>query len=1156
MSQSKIYNDIITLMQPTSTSQRIQINLERNTQKSAPKPQQPQQQMVPRQVAMSNNVSHVPPPQQQQAQQHFQQPPQQQQLNPLPVPVPVPSSAYMHLNPQQPQAAMPQPSSSGRTVTMMHQNPPQIPLDASDLLSPKLKKRRVSPSSSDDDSSSSSSSEEMRKLVRKLTKKKKKKDKKKKKKKSRKRSRSRDEYEDEDEDEEEDEEVEEEDEPDPRMDKIFREQQSKATTVFIDRDKVKRTVMVKDEDMEYFNKLRASKEHSVSRTDISPMRVKPLHHHRGGGGGDNNRDLSDGEIREGSRSPHHHNKPDFSSALSRPNQQPPPLKFDLSEIKKRVKSEEKEPRRARSVDSRSSRDSSYRDRKYYDRDGRRSPPSHGRRRRRSSDSRSSRSRSYSRSRSRSRSRSYDDGEDYCDDCHVPLNESNAYDHYNSKMHHMRIRNKIRCYLCSKYVDNPKMHLEHVHARDVFQCKGSRCTQPKFLDLVKILNHIDDKHPEEARMCSNNDDLIRRNMITIPQNLSSYKCKLCNRPFVGQPLKKVLQHQRWEDGQKEPDLRDIYYFCRICGGERSFTKDEHLQDHCKSHSKLAALAARSSPGSRPPPPVHRPRDGYYGGGGYYRRDSRDRGYGGGGRFRYDHRDRYRRASYSSSSRSRSRSPRSHREEGDRRSRVYVPCVFCPQVTENSDKDKKYHYDSNHRNQMFTCKPCKEHGSTIFRDIDRKVILEHIRRQHPDQPAEEEQVLKHSLVMPDDMKIIFCYACKNDAEEKKEEEVSFAFNVINLVCALICVKCYSKRAKRKKRNQSPSCGSVKTCSKWNLFYTNIGKSITKKFNRWAKLSVSDVAAAMSTSTLTSSSDASGRITWTTPTATLSTRGRPKTSNPAAAVAAGGLIAVVRAAVLAVEGDIPDPRAVPAAAVAPEGGGARIRSTTGAINKAHLRAICVITVAILCLPEKTERLTFAKNTFTSASLAKSARTIKPCSRNATVCWDTSRRSTAKKPPSTRPWSRPRTCGPCSAWCVKGRSTASARTRWRSISWPLIKDPRWTDSWIANAAFVCNPDSSTTTPNSSNISSINTGRMISRYKHTQTHRHKIHAVRHHMSSQTVSAGSLFYTPSKESSYYDHFCSSAHIDRYHHMFQTKCIFVECFFCQCSWSTKCDIIPD
>ena len=71
----------------------------------------------------------------------------------------------------------------------------------------------------------------------------------------------------------------------------------------------------------------------------------------------------------------------------------------------------------------------------------------------------------------------------------------------------------------------------------------RCSNPKFLDLVKILNHIQDKHmdPELRRMPV--DDLIRRGLVTIPDNLASYKCKLCNRLFVGQSLARVLQHQK-------------------------------------------------------------------------------------------------------------------------------------------------------------------------------------------------------------------------------------------------------------------------------------------------------------------------------------------------------------------------------------------------------------------------------------------------------------------------------------------------------------------------------------------------------------------------------------------------------------------------------------
>ena len=71
----------------------------------------------------------------------------------------------------------------------------------------------------------------------------------------------------------------------------------------------------------------------------------------------------------------------------------------------------------------------------------------------------------------------------------------------------------------------------------------RCSNPKFLDLVKILNHIQDKHqdPELRRMST--EELIRRKYVSIPENLCSYKCRLCNRLFVGQSQQRVLQHQK-------------------------------------------------------------------------------------------------------------------------------------------------------------------------------------------------------------------------------------------------------------------------------------------------------------------------------------------------------------------------------------------------------------------------------------------------------------------------------------------------------------------------------------------------------------------------------------------------------------------------------------
>ncbi len=171
---------------------------------------------------------------------------------------------------------------------------------------------------------------------------------------------------------------------------------------------------------------------------------------------------------------------------------------------------------------------------------------------------------------------------FCHDCKVPFNDDNAYEHFSSRNHRERTRYKIRCYLCSRYVQNPKDHLEHSHVRDVFQCRGHNCSQPKFLELIKILNHIWDKHPTEMGSDGSADDLIRRGMITIPCNLSSYKCRLCNRNFVGQSLSAVLKHQRWEDNVKEPRERDVIFFCRICGTKRAFNDDVELQEHIRGH----------------------------------------------------------------------------------------------------------------------------------------------------------------------------------------------------------------------------------------------------------------------------------------------------------------------------------------------------------------------------------------------------------------------------------------------------------------------------------------------------------------------------------------------------------------------------------------------
>ncbi len=231
-------------------------------------------------------------------------------------------------------------------------------------------------------------------------------------------------------------------------------------------------------------------------------------------------------------------------------------------------------------------------------------------------SKRSRSRSYSRSRSRSRGRSYRSRDrsrsrsprdsspyrshdeyplrdpHFCDDCRVPFNDDNAYDHFSSRNHHERVRFKIRCYLCSRYVNNTKDHLEQCHVSDVFQCRGSNCHHPKFLDLMKILKHIWERHPSVAGNDPNPDELIRSGMISIPTNLSSYKCKLCSKAFVGQSLTNVLQHQRWEDGIREPSEADVAFFCRICGLKRGFEDNISLQEHIRDHGYTRTRTSRS------------------------------------------------------------------------------------------------------------------------------------------------------------------------------------------------------------------------------------------------------------------------------------------------------------------------------------------------------------------------------------------------------------------------------------------------------------------------------------------------------------------------------------------------------------------------------------
>eukprot|EP00095_Tigriopus_kingsejongensis_P012122 maker-scaffold97_size377342-snap-gene-2.17 protein:Tk12122 transcript:maker-scaffold97_size377342-snap-gene-2.17-mRNA-1 annotation:"hypothetical protein DAPPUDRAFT_122326" len=313
----------------------------------------------------------------------------------------------------------------------------------------------------------------------------------------------------------------------------------------------------------------------------------------------------------------------------------------------------------------------------------------------------SRSRSYSSRRSREELTS-------CLECNTAFPWSEAYKHYTGRDHFQRIRKLIRCYLCCKYVQYTKDHLEDCHVGEVFQCKLSACSRPKFLDLVKILNHMDDKHFSETRNKSK-EELIRRNMIAIPRNLQSLKCRLCNLPFVGQDVHNVLDHQRREH-QETPSSKHILFQCRVCGPKIFYRDEEDLADHCKTHvsplNRVVFKGRKSRSSSR----------------------SSSRSY---------------------SSRSRSRSPR----------RSYVPCSFCPQVYEDCAKDKKGH-ELTHQRFWFTCRKCS------FGSLDRYEVMDHVNDRHDYTPKNDEGYYGEWISLPSDLRKIFCHVCR--VEKKKRVE----------------------------------------------------------------------------------------------------------------------------------------------------------------------------------------------------------------------------------------------------------------------------------------------------------------------------------------------------------------------------------------------------
>ena len=49
---------------------------------------------------------------------------------------------------------------------------------------------------------------------------------------------------------------------------------------------------------------------------------------------------------------------------------------------------------------------------------------------------------------------------------------------------------------------------------------------------------------------------------------------------------LFRHQQWEDGIEHPSSEDLAFYCRVCGPNRFFESDSHLQNHIEAmHDRL-------------------------------------------------------------------------------------------------------------------------------------------------------------------------------------------------------------------------------------------------------------------------------------------------------------------------------------------------------------------------------------------------------------------------------------------------------------------------------------------------------------------------------------------------------------------------------------------
>ena len=66
----------------------------------------------------------------------------------------------------------------------------------------------------------------------------------------------------------------------------------------------------------------------------------------------------------------------------------------------------------------------------------------------------------------------------------------------------------------------------------FQCKLSGCNRPRFTQSAKVIDHVRTNHPRDYKKTSEDMDMFRQGMISMPKSLCSYTCKECKVVFHG------------------------------------------------------------------------------------------------------------------------------------------------------------------------------------------------------------------------------------------------------------------------------------------------------------------------------------------------------------------------------------------------------------------------------------------------------------------------------------------------------------------------------------------------------------------------------------------------------------------------------------------------